>query len=116
MKELLIAHPPAWTEPFTLEVSIKISAPAALESMADALEHGYRDRGTGETSEDYVARKAEEWLKRTFTEICRDQIAGNAMHTLQSQMLQACSIRQKLDLTPPPLPTPDDLPSPIIPS
>lgn len=100
MKELFIAYPPAWTEPFTLEVQIKVSAPAALESMADALEHGYRDRGTGETSEDYVARKTEEWLRRTFTEICRDQIAGNAMHTLQLQMTEACSIRQKIDIMP----------------
>lgn len=115
MKEFSIAYPPAWTEPFTLEVSLKVSSPAALESIADALEHGFRDRGTAETSEDYVGRKAEEWLRRTFTEICRDQIAGNAMHSLQSQMTAACSIRQKTDIIPPPPAPDDDLPNPIPP-
>jgi hypothetical protein len=98
MEKLDMIIPNAWLSGFDLRVSLSISQPAVLEAIADAFEHAYRDRGTDEQSEEYISRKAEEYIVKIFSDVVRDQVSANASIQIGEAIRKNSVIRQRKDL------------------
>lgn len=97
MEKIDIVLPEAWLKGFALSVSLSVSEAPALEAIADAFEHAYRDRGTDEASEEYISRKAEEYILKVFSDVLKDQVGANASLMIADKLQKNCVIRQRKD-------------------
>lgn len=97
MEKIDILIPPPWMQAFSLSVSVSVSDEKALELIADAFEHSFRDRGTAESAEEYICRKGEEYILRIMTEVLMNQVATHAGAQASEKLRQNCTIRARTD-------------------